>query len=304
MNTRNLLSKGTLKLLFALTCMSVFLHSPAVHAQGTAVTKLNFKKDKYNRIFIPAKIDRDSVSLLFGTYSKTLRLTPYFLESRQLYPSWDVLTVTDKRGRQRDRMLFYLPKVEVGNIKFRNEETAINGAFPDSIATGSTGTLMVYQYNWKIDNDRNMISISKAPFAPSQVYTTINYKNTSFPTAVVHIGNVNSEFILDLGSGAGFQISTNTALGQQILDDYRLRPSRTVVSNIHARRMVDTLYEVVIPSMTFNGIRLKNQKVTLSSASPHNIIGTGFLGNYNVILNNSKKRKIDSSFILDKRLVD
>lgn len=306
MNTLNLLTKRTLKFIFAASCihLSCLIYSPAVHAQSSAVTKISFRKDKFNRIFIPAKVDKDSLSLLFGTYSKTLRLTPYFVESKELWPSWDRLTVTDKRGRQRNRMLFYLPKVEIGNIKFRNEETTINAAFPDSIATGSTGTLLVYQYNWKIDNDRSVISISKTPFTATHPYTTIKYKNDLSPTAAVTIGDIKADFILDLGSGAGFQINSGTDLGQQIIEEYHLKPVRTVTSNIHARKMVDTIYEAVIPSLTFNGMKLKNQKITLSSASPNNIIGTAFLGNYNVILNNSKKRKIESTVILEKRLVD
>lgn len=306
MNTRNLLTKRALKFILTAACINLsgLIYSPAVHAQSSAVTKISFKKDKFNRIFIPAKVDRDSLSLLFGTYSKTLRLTPYFLESRELYPSWDRLTLTDKRGRQRNRMLFYLPTIQIGNLKFRNEETTINGAFPDSIATGSTGTLLVYQYNWKIDNDRNIISVSKTPFTAAQPYTTIRYNKDLSPTATVNIGDIKADFILDLGSGAGFQVNSGTDLGKEIIDQYHLKPVRTVTSNIHARKMVDTIYEAIIPSLLFNGIELKNQKITLSSASPNNIIGTGFLGNYNVILNNSKKRKIESSVILEKRLVN
>jgi hypothetical protein len=307
MNTRNLLTERTLKFIFAVICINLvcFISLTAVHAQSTKeVTKITFKKDRFNRIFLPAKVDKDTIALLFATYSKTLRLTPYFFETRQIWPSWDRLMSTDKYGGPHSKTVFYLPKIEIGSLKFRNEETVINQAFPDSIATGSTGTLMVYQYNWKINNDRNEMFVSKAPFSPSQPYTTISYKNNTFPTAIVNISNVNSEFVLDLGSGAGFLVSSTTAIGRAIIEDYHLSPSRTVVSNIHSHRLVDTIYEVVVPNMTFNGMKLKNQKVVLSSAAPHNVIGTGFLGNYNVILNNSKKRKIQSAFILEKRLVD
>jgi len=307
MTTLILFTKRTSKFIFAVACINLvcLISLTAVQAQSKKeVTKIAFKKDKFNRIFLPAKVDNDTIALLFATYSKTLRLTPYFYETRQLWPSWDRLMSTDKYGGPHSKTLFYLPKIEIGKLKFRNEETVINQAFPDSIATGSTGTLMVYQYNWMIDNDRNEMSVSKAPFSPTQPFTTVSYKNNTFPTAIVNISNVNSEFILDLGSGAGFLVSTTTAIGQAIIEDYHLSPSRTVTSNIHSHKLVDTIYEAVIPKMTFNGMTLKNQKVVLSSAAPHNVIGTGFLGNYNVILNNSKKRKIQSSFILEKRLVD
>lgn len=307
MNTLNFLPKRTLTFLIALSCIPLvcLVSAPAAQAQSKKeVTKIAFKKDKFNRIFLPAKVDKDTIALLFGTYSKTLRLTPYFYETRQLWPSFERLISTDKYGGPHSKSLFYLPKIEIGPLKFRNEETVINQAFPDSIATGSTGTLLVYQYNWKINNDRNEMLVSKTPFSPEQAYTTISYKNNTFPTAVVSISKVNSEFILDLGSGAGFLLSSTTAIGQAVIEDYHLRPARTVTSNIHSDRLVDTIYEAVIPSMTFNGVVLKNQKVVISSAAPHNIIGTGFLGNYNVILNNSKKRKIQSSMILEKRLVN
>jgi hypothetical protein len=307
MNTRNLLSKRTLLFLFAVSCIQLtcLVSTPAAKAQSKKeVTKISFKKDKFNRIYLPAKVDKDTIALLFATYSKTLRLTPYFYETRQLWPSWDRLMSTDKNGGPHSKSVFYLPKIEVGPLKFRNEETVINQAFPDSIATGSTGTLMVYQYNWKINNDRNEVLVSKTPFSPEQAYTTISYKNNTAPKAVVNISKINSEFILDLGSGAGFLVSSTTAIGRAIIDEYRLTPARTVTSNIHSHKLVDTIYEAVIPSMTFNGMPLKNQKVVISSAVPNNIIGTGFLGNYNVILNNSKKRKVQSAVILEKRLVD
>ncbi|MET1056377.1 MAG: hypothetical protein ABWY16_13810 [Pedobacter sp.] len=307
MNTRNLLPGRTLTFLFAVSCIQLvcLISTPAAQAQSKKeVTKIAFKKDKFNRIYLPAKVDKDTIALLFGTYSKTLRLTPYFYETRQLWPSWDRLMSTDKNGGPHSKSVFYLPKIEIGPLKFRNEETVINQAFPDSIATGSTGTLMVYQYNWKINNDRNEMLVSKTPFSPEQAYTTISYKKNTLPTAVVNISKVNSEFILDLGSGAGFLVSSTTAIGRAIIDDYRLSPSRTVTSNIHSNKLVDTIYEAVIPSMTFNGMTLKNQKVVISSAVPHNIIGTGFLGNYNVILNNSKKRKVQSAIILEKRLME
>jgi len=306
MKTQNLLSKRTILFLLAVTCISAvsLISSPAQAQSKKAVTKISFKKDKYNRIYLPARVDKDTIALLFATYSKTLRLTPYFYETRQLWPSWDRLMSTDKNGGPHSKSVFYLPKIEVGPLKFRNEETVINQAFPDTIATGSTGTLMVYQYNWKINNDRNEVFVSKTPFSPEQAYTTINYKNNTAPTAVVNISNVNSEFILDLGSGAGFLVSSTTAIGRAIIDEYRLSPSRTVISNVHSDKLVDTIYEAVIPNMTFNGIALKNQKVVISSAVPKNIIGTGFLGNYNLIMNNSKKRKVESAVILEKRLME
>ncbi|CAM3985211.1 hypothetical protein SAMN06265348_104415 [Pedobacter westerhofensis] len=307
MNTLNFSPKRTLTFLLALSCIPLVCLVSAAPAQAQSkkeVTRIAFKKDKFNRIFLPAKVDKDTIALLFATYSKTLRLTPYFYETRQLWPSFERLVSTDKYGGPHSKSLYYLPRIEIGPLKFRNEETVINQAFPDSIATGSTGTLMVYQYNWKINNDRNEMLVSKTPFSADQAYTTISYKNNTFPTAVVNISKVNSEFILDLGSGAGFLLSSSTAIGQAVIEDYHLRPARTVTSNIHSDKLVDTIYEAVIPSMTFNGITLKNQKIVISSAAPHNIIGTGFLGNYNVILNNSKKRKIQSSMILEKRLVN
>jgi len=298
--------KKAIGLIFSTACILTTLCLPAVNvaAQSKNETKITFQKDKFNRIFIPARIDGDTISILLSTYSKTLRLTPYFLQTRELYPSWDRLTITDKKGRRRGRMLFYLPKIEIGSIKFRNEETVVNRSFPDSVATGSTGTLMVYQYNWRIDNDRNEISISKQPFTPAQPFTSISYKNDSYPTAAIEIEGTKADFALDLGSGTTFQISSGSGLGQQLINTYKLTPKTTLTSNIHARKMVDTLYEVVIPSLVLNGTVLKNQKVILSSAAPRNVIGTGFLGNYNVILNNSKKRKVESTFILEKRLVN
>jgi len=304
----NLIStpKKALQLIFSAACVmgTLCLSADFAAAQSKNETKVTFQKDKFNRIFIPAKIDGDTISILFGTYSKTLRLTPYFLQTRELYPSWDRLTVTDKKGRRRSRMLFYLPKIEIGSIKFRNEETVVNNSFPDSVATGATGTLLVYQYNWRIDNDRNEIAISKNPFIPAQPFASISYKNDTFPTASVEIDGLKADFALDLGSGTTFQVNAGSELGQKLIDTYKLTPKTTLTSNIHARKMIDTLYEVVIPSLSLNGTVLKNQKVILSSAAPHNVIGTGFLGNYNVILNNSKKRKIESTFILEKRLVN
>lgn len=304
----NLISNQTtkLRLIFGTACIIATLCVPAkiAVAQSKNETSVTFQKDKFNRIFIPAKIDGDTVSILLGTYSKTLRLTPYFLQTRELFPSWDRLTITDKKGRRRSRMLFYLPKIEIGSIKFRNEETVVNNSFPDSVATGSTGTLMVYQYNWRIDNDRNLVYISKTPFTPTQPFASISYKNDAYPKASVEIEGTTADFALDLGSGTTFQVTSGSALGQQLIKTYKLTPKTTLTSNIHARKMIDTLYEVVIPSLVLNGTVLQNQKVILSSAAPHNVIGTGFLGNYNLILNNSKKRKIESTFILEKRLMN
>lgn len=300
--------KRTSKFIFITACTAAALclsqQNANAQKKSDKITKVSFTKDKFNRIFIPTKIDGDTIGLLFATYSKTLRLTPYFVETRELYPSWDRLTLTNKKGYQRSRMLFYLPKLEIGNIKFYNEETIVNTAFSDSIATGSTGTLMVYQYNWKVDNDRNEVSISKKPFSPEQAFITISYKNDSYPAVPVEIAGIKETFALDFGSGTTFQINTASPLAQQLITQYKLKPKTTLTSNIHARKMVDTLYEVVIPSLLLNGTQLKNQKIILSSASPNNVIGTGFLGNYNVILNNSKKRKIESTFILEKRLVN
>lgn len=306
MSNQNLYTKGVLKTLFTAAAVSIScsLCAPAVQAQSKKISTISFEKDKYNRIFLPAKINRDSLSILFSTYSKTLRLTPYFAEARALYPSWDRLTVTDKNGARRNRMLFYLPEIQIGKLRFYNEETTVNPAFPDSIATGSTGTLLVNQYNWRIDNDRNMMSISKSPFTPEHPYTTISYKKDSLPVAKVQIDQLSADFILDLGSGAAFQISAATELGRQLIATHHLKPKTTITSTIHTRKMVDTIYEVVVPSLLFNGVEIRNPKVILSSASSRNIIGTGFLGNYNVILNNSKKKKIESSFILEKRLMN
>jgi hypothetical protein len=306
MNKLNILSKNTLRVLITAACMQIAsgFFADVASAQSKKVTTVSFQKDKFNRIFLPAKIDRDSLDILFSTYSKTLRLTPYFAETGSLYPSGDRLTIKDKKGRMRNRVIFYLPELRIGNLKFYHEETILNLALPDSLATGSTGTLLVNQYNWKIDNDRNQMSISKSPFTAERVYTSINYKKDSVPSAKVSVKGLQSDFILDLGSGGGFQINTSTALGQALLADYKLKPTTTVTSNIHGRKMVDTIYTAVVPSLLFNGVELKNQEVTLSSALPRNTIGTGFLGNYNVILNNSKKKKIESALILEKRLVD
>lgn len=300
--------KRTLMFLFTSACISIAICSIAetaiAQSKSDKITKVTFKKDKFNRIFLPAKIDGDTIGILFGTYSKPLRLTPYFAETWQLYPSWDRLILTDKNGRRRNRMLFYLPKLEIGNIKFYNEETVVNNSFPDSVATGSTGTLLVQQYNWRVDNDRNEVSLSKKPFIPSQPFITISYKKDTSPETPVEIAGITSDFALDFGSGSNFQVNSNTPMGQQLITTYKLKPKTTLVSNVHARKMVDTLYEVTIPTLLLNGTELKNQKITISSASPNNVIGTGLLGNYNVILNNSKKRKILSTMILEKRLVN
>jgi hypothetical protein len=306
MSKLHIRSHRTSKILITAICIQIAcgIYANVADAQAKKITTVSFQKDKFNRIFLPAKIDRDSLDILFSTYSKTLRLTPYFAESGSLYPSGDRLTLKDKKGRMRNRVIFYLPELKIGNLRFYNEETILNLALPDSVATGSTGTLLINQYNWKIDNDRNQMSISKTPFTAERVYTAINYQKDSVPSAKVTVKGMQADFVLDLGSGAGFQISTLTPLGQALLAEYKLRPTTTVTSNIHGRKLVDTIYTTVVPSLQFNGIELKNQEVTLSSALPRNTIGTGFLGNYNVILNNSKKKKIESSFILEKRLVD
>lgn len=306
MSNLHRITKQTIRILITAACLQIAsgIYANVSYAQSKKVTTVSFQKDKFNRIFLPAKINRDSLDLLFSTYSKTLRLTPYFAETGSLYPSGDRLTLKDKKGRMRNRVIFYLPELKIGNLKFYHEETILNLSLPDSAASGSTGTLLVNQYNWKIDNDRNQMSISKTPFTPERVYTSINYKKDSIPSAKVTVIGLQSDFILDLGSGGGFQINTSTALGQALLAEYKLKPTRTVTSNIHGRKIVDTIYTTVIPSVVFNGVKLKNQEVTLSSALPRNTIGTGFLGNYNVILNNSKKKKIESSLILEKRLVD
>jgi hypothetical protein len=299
---------GRSKLILSAAAFSAMLNlqpqQAAAQNRQDKVTTVTFQKDKFNRIFIPTKIDGDTIEMLFGTYSKTLRLTPYFVEHRDLYPSWDRLTLINKKGYRRSRMVFYLPKMEIGNIKFYNEESIINTAFPDSVATGSTGTLLVNQYNWKVNNDRNEVSISKKPFNPQQAFITISYKKDIAPSAPVQIEGTTGDFALDFGSGTTFQINSGSALGKQLIARYNLNPKTTLTSNIHARKLVDTIYEVTVPSLLLNGTELKNQKVVLSSAAPNNIIGTGFLGNYNVIMNNSRKRKIESTFILEKRLID
>ena len=304
MSNQNLISKRTLSFLSVGLALSCCILTKTAYGQQTQVTKVAFEKDKFNRIFMPVKIDKDTITLLFGTYSKTLRVTPYFMETRELYPSGDFLTQTDKEGRRKGRMVFYMPKVEVGNVKFKNEETIVNFDFPDSVATGSTGTMFVYQYNWRIDNDRNEISISKSPFTPNQPFTTIHYKNNSYPIVPVEIAGIKDDFAVDFGSGTNIQVSTTTALGKELIASYNLKPTLTLTTNVHRRKLTDTLYEVEIPSLQFNGIELKNQKVTLSSVLPRNTVGSAFLGKYNIILNNSKKRKIDNVIILEKRLVD
>jgi len=303
MSTQNLLVKRSLKSVFSMVLISLAgsLYTQNVQAQSSAVTNIHFKKDKYNRIFIPVKIGRDSLSLLFGTYSKTLRVTPYFMETMQLYPSGQSITLTNMRGKEQNRLIFYMPKIKMGNLKFRNEETIVNYSFPDSIATGSTGTLMVRQYNWKFDNDKEVVSISKTPFEPYKTVTTVRYKNDSFPEAGVVIDGFKSVFAIDMGSGTNFEINADSDLGHHLIMKYDLQPINTITSNIHDHKMVETIYEVVIPTIRFNGIVLKNQKIILSSASPKNVIGTAFLGNYNVILNNSKKKNIDNILILEKR---
>ena len=298
------LYKRTLRFIFTISSITaVFcITSLNSNAQLPAITKITFQKDKYNRIFIPVKINKDSMSLLFGTYAKPLRLAPYFQSIRSLYPSGDIMTLIAPNGRPYNRLLFYSPKITMGNLKFRNEEVIVNYAFPDSIITGSTGTEMVYRYNWKINNDRNEISISKFPFTPSQPFTTINYKNDSYPKVAIEIDGIKTNFALDFGSGAAFQINSRSDLGRQLIIAYKLKPVKRIISDIHARKLTDTIYEVKIPSILFNGIKLAQQKIQLSSAFPQNIVGTGFLGNYNVILNNSRKRKTGNAIILENRL--
>ncbi|QNK63869.1 hypothetical protein H7F33_05075 [Pedobacter sp. PAMC26386] len=304
MSTIKLFSAKALRFIFTVGCItSVCCIFPQnSNAQSPVITKITFQKDKYNRIFIPVKIDKDSLSLLFGTYSKPLRLTPYFQITQALYPSWNILTQTAPNGKSHDRLLFYSPKITVGNLKFRSEEAIVNYAFPDSIITGSTGTEMVYRYNWKINNDKNEIFISKLPFTPTQAFTTISYKNDSYPKVRVEIAGIKTNFALDFGSGACFQINSRSDLGRQLIATYNLRPIKRIISDIHARKLADTIYEVKVPSLLFNGVELTQQKVQLSSAFPQNIVGTGFLGDYNVILNNSRKRKIGNTMILEKRL--
>ncbi|KIO77641.1 hypothetical protein TH53_08335 [Pedobacter lusitanus] len=304
MSTTKSFPKNALRFIFGLGCITAVscITPQNSNAQSTEVTKVTFQKDKYNRIFIPVKIDKDSMSLLFGTYSKPLRLAPYFQSTRALTPSWDILTLTAPNGKPHDRLLFYSPKITVGNLKFRSEQAIVNYAFPDSLITGSTGTEMVYRYNWKINNDHNEISISKLPFTPAEAFTTINYKNDSYPKVAVEIEGVKTFFALDFGSGACFQLNSRSDLGRRLIATYKLKPVKRIISDIHARKLADTIYEVKIPSLLFNGIELTQQKVQLSSAFPQNIVGTGFLGDYNVILNNSRKRKIGNTVILEKRL--
>ncbi|WP_442587569.1 hypothetical protein ACSBL2_16100 [Pedobacter sp. AW31-3R] len=305
MNSSNSHLKRSGRLLSGLACFLflVCISFENLHAQSQTVTKLPIKKDRFNRIFIPVKIDKDSLSLLFSTASRTLRLTPYFMETRTLYPGGGILAIKDKKGRSASRMIFYLPKLDIGNLKFRNEETIVNYAFPDSVITGTTGTLLVYQYNWKIDNDRNEVSLSKIPFTAEQPFIQVKYKNDNAPQAPVKIGELTDNFLIDFGSGTNFQVNANTVLGKQLISSYELKPVVTLTSNIHSRKLVDTIYEVTVPSLYFNGVELKDQKITLSTAAPKNVIGTALLGKYNVILNNSRKRKIDSELILEKRLV-
>jgi hypothetical protein len=304
MSTIKSLYKRTLRFIFTISGITAVccISSQNSNAQSPVITKITFQKDKYNRIFIPVKIDKDSMSLLFGTYAKPLRLTPYFQSTRALSLSGDILTLTAPNGRSHHRLLFYSPKITVGNLKFRSEEAIVNYAFPDSIITGSTGTEMVYRYNWKINNDNNEISISKSQFTPSQAFTTINYKNDSYPKVAVEIAGIKTNFALDFGSGAGFQINSRSDLGRQLIATYNLKPIKRIISDIHARKLADTIYEVKVPAILFNGIELPQQKIQLSSAFPQNIVGTGFLGDYNIILNNSRKRKIGNTVILEKRL--
>ncbi|WP_158797495.1 hypothetical protein [Pedobacter sp. L105] len=305
MNTQNLLVKRTLKSVFTLVLLGLAgsMSVQNVQAQSTDVTKIHFKKDKYNRIFIPVKIGRDSLTLLLGTYSKTLRVTPYFMKTNALSYSGQGITLTDAEGQEQKRLIFNMPKIRIGNLKFRNEESIVNYSFPDSIATGSTGTMMLQPYNWKIDNDKDLLSISKTPFEPYKTYTTIRYKNDSYPKAPVEMDGFKGIFALDLGSGSNFEINADSDLGRHLIMKYDLQPVNTVTSIIHGRKTVDVIYEVKIPMIRFNGIVLKNQKVILSSASPRDVIGTGFLSKYNVILNNSKKKNIDNILILEKRAI-
>lgn len=303
MSNINSLFKRTSRFIFSLlTCaLLICLCTNTLQAQSTAITKIAFKKDRFNRIFIPVKIEKDSLTLLLSTYAKTLRLTPYFMETMALYPSWSLLALKDKTGRKAARMIFYLPKLDIGNLKFRNEETIVNYAFPDTIITGTTGTLLVYQYNWKIENDKNMISIAKTPFNPTNVFTTIKYSNDSYPQVPVQIGDIKDNFVIDFGSGTNFQVSGTTPLGKQIIASYDLRPVVTLTTNYQSRKVIDTIYEVTVPSLLFNGIELKDQKITLSTAAPHHVVGSAFLGKYNIIMNNSRKRKIANVLILENR---
>ena len=304
MNTIKSLYKRTLRFIFTISGITAVccISSQNSNAQSTVITKITFQKDKYNRIFIPVKINKDSMSLLFGTYAKPLRLAPYFQSNSSLSPSGDILTLIAPNGRPHNRLLFYSPKITVGNLKFRSEQAIVNYAFPDSIIAGSTGTEMVYRYNWKINNDNNEISISKLPFTPSQAFTTINYKNDSYPKVAVEIAGIKTNFAMDFGSGTGFQINSRSDIGRKLIATYNLKPVKRFISDIHARKLADTIYEVKVPSILFNGVELAEQKIQLSSAFPQNIVGTGFLGDYNVILNNSRKRKIGNTVILEKRL--
>lgn len=233
-------TKSVVRAVGAITFTMLITAQGALAQSNKDITQFTIKKDRFNRIFIPAKIDKDTVDILFGTYSKPLRLTPWFLESGKLYPGWGRLQSKDKYGKRHSKTLFALPKLEIGKLKFRNEEAVVNQAFPDSIATGSAGLLMLDQYNWRIDNDRNQMSISKRPFTAERTYTTISYDRHESPSAVVSIGGINSDFVLDLASGAGFHISASSGLGRTLLEDLRLRPTRIVTSNIHSNKLTDT----------------------------------------------------------------
>lgn len=305
MNTAHPYLKKSVSLLSGLFCSILLVGScfENLQAQSAPITKITFKKDRFNRIFVPVKVDRDSLSLLFSTYSRTLRLTPYFMESRKLYPGGGIMAIKNKTGKQSARIVFYLSNLHIGNLKFRNEETIVNYAFPDSVITGTTGTMLVYQYNWRIDNDRNEISISKMPFTPQQPFVSMKYNSDFSPQTPVQIGELTDNFVIDFGSGTNFQVTAHSALGKELISAYRLKPVVTLTSAIHSRKVIDTIYEVTVPSLSINDIDLKEQKITLSTAAPRNIIGTAFLGKYNVIMNNSRKRKITNEIVLEKRLV-
>lgn len=305
MNNSNTNQASRLKLLFlALGIGGLFAITPnIVLAQSKAkpVEVVGFQQDKFGRIYFPVKISTDTATLLFSTFGEPMRLSSYFQKTEELFPGAGYLMQTDRNGKSHRRLIFNLPKLELGKTKFRGLPVLVNYAFPDSLVTGSTGTEMLDNYNWSINNDAKQLSFSKSPFSVNQQVTAIPFAKNASPTVSVKVDGISTDFKLDLGSGASFQVNTESPLGQAILEKYRPKPSMTLSSAVHARKMVDTIYKVQIPEIAFNGMVLKNQEFSLSTAFPHQLVGAAFLSQYNIVINHSGKRKIGNTFILEKR---
>ncbi|WP_316742193.1 hypothetical protein [Pedobacter antarcticus] len=307
MNNSNIIQSRIRKFMLTVAGISGLLTfnpttgSAQTTAKGRPVEQVSFQQDKFGRIFFPVKISRDTATLLFSTFGEPVRLSSYFQKTEELFPGWEYMMQTDRNGKSHRRLIFNLPKMEIGNTKVRSLPVLVNYAFPDSLVTGSTGTKMLSRYNWSIDNDNKKLAFSKGAFLPSNEFTAIPFAKNTAPQVSVAIDGIIEDFKLDLGSGASFQVNTESPLGQALLKKYQPRPSVTLTSTVHARKLVDTIYKIQVPELQFNGVTLKNQQITLSTAFPHHLVGAAFLNQYNIVINHSGKRKIGNSFILEER---